>query len=67
MDVETIVQIISSVGFPIVASVGLFWFIVKVQEQNRVMMDKLSDSISTNTIAINALKDKLDDNGKHTA
>lgn len=41
MDIDSIVTLINSCGFPIVVSGALFWFIVK---QNNVL-DKLTNTI----------------------
>lgn len=45
---QEITQFISTVGFPIAASCGLFWFANK-------LVDKITSVISDNTVAINKL------------
>jgi hypothetical protein len=42
MDTNTIIQIISSLGFPIVMCGALFWFLVK-------QLEHLKDTINENT------------------
>lgn len=53
MDVQAVINAISTVGFPIVACCGLFWFCNK-------LIDKITTVISDNTEAINKLIAKLD-------
>lgn len=53
MDVQAVLTAISTVGFPIVACCGLFWFANK-------MVDKMTTTVEENTIAINKLSEKLD-------
>ena len=54
MSVADIIQIISSLGFPIVACLGLGWYIVK-------KMDKMSDVIDNNTKALIMISQDLKD------
>lgn len=53
MDIQNLVTIVSSVGFPIVAAGGLFWYIVtdsrdmrKVVENNTLALTKVLEHIS---------------------
>ena len=39
MDPSTITQIISSVGFPIVAAGGLFWYMVTENKETRKVVE----------------------------
>lgn len=39
MDPSTITQVISSVGFPIVAACGLFWYMVTENKASREVID----------------------------
>lgn len=50
---QEIANLISTVGFPIAASCGLFWFSNK-------LVDKITGVISDNTTAINNLVAKLE-------
>lgn len=63
MDTNTIIQIVNSLGFPIVMCGALFWRQVKSDEQHKVEMDKLSEALNNNTVAITKLSDKLDKEG----
>ena len=60
MDANTIIQLVGSLGFPIVACGALFWRMVKSDEQHKAEMDKLSEAINNNTVALTKLSDKLD-------
>ena len=53
MDVQAILNAISTVGFPIVACCGLFWFCNK-------LIDRITTVITDNTEAINKLIQKLE-------
>lgn len=60
MDVNAIIQLIGSLGFPIVMCGALFWRTVKSDEQHKAEMDKLSEVLNNNTIALTKLSDKLE-------
>lgn len=60
MDANTIIQLVGSLGFPIVMCGALFWRMVKSDEQHKVEMNKLSEAVNNNTLAITKLSDKLD-------
>lgn len=49
MDANTIIQIISSLGFPIVMCGALFWYMVKQREVHKEETDHLKDTINENT------------------
>lgn len=50
MDVQTITQLVSALGFPIVCCGALFWYINKTMKEftseMKQAIDKLSDTIS---------------------
>lgn len=60
MDANMIIQLVGSLGFPIVMCGALFWRMVKSDEQHKEEMDKLSEALNNNTIAITKLSDNLD-------
>lgn len=71
MDIATVMQAISSLGFPIVACIAIAWYFNKVNEhyrsdikelsqQNREQLDKLTEAISNNTLVVARLVEKLD-------
>lgn len=59
MDANTIIQVVGSLGFPIVMCGALFWRMIKSDEQHKAEMDKLSEALNNNTLAITKLSDKL--------
>lgn len=60
MDVNTIITLISSVGFPIVACIGCGWYINKKDSQHKEESDKFAEALNNNTLVIQKLVDKLD-------
>ena len=59
MDVNTITQLIGSLGFPIVCCGALFWRMIKSDEKHQQEMDKMSDVLNNNTLALTRLTEKL--------
>ena len=59
MDANTIIQLVGSLGFPVVMCGALFWRMVKSDEQHKAEMDKLSEALNNNTIALTKLSDNL--------
>ena len=65
------VQVISAVGFPIFASLGLAWFVKyqldtfnqqakELREVHKGETDKMTEALNKNTLVIQKLCDKLD-------
>lgn len=63
MDVNTVIQIISTLGFPIVCCGFLGWYIVRTTDAHKSESDKMIEAIHNNTIVIQKLVDKLEDIG----
>ena len=59
MDPSTIVQLISSLGFPIACCIAMFWQNNKLNESHKEEVSKLNEAINNNTIALNHIIDKL--------
>ena len=59
MDVSTISQLIGSLGFPIVVSLLLIYMNYKQSEQHKVEMDKITESLNNNTVALTKLTERL--------
>lgn len=59
MDVNVITQLIGSLGFPIVCCGALFWRMIKSDEKHQQEMDKMSDALNNNTLALTRLTEKL--------
>lgn len=71
MDINSIVAVISSVGFPIVACIGLGWYVKyqtdnnnkEVSEMRREHQEeiaKVTDALNNNTLALQKLCDRID-------
>lgn len=61
MDVNSIVSVISTVGFPIAVCLILFFYIYKKQEKTDDTISKLTETINNNTAVMQRLIDKLGD------
>ena len=59
MDVNTIMQLVTTLGFPIVCCIALFWRMIKSDENHKEEMEKLSEALNNNTLAINKLNERL--------
>lgn len=57
---DNIVNIISSVGFPIAMALLLFWYLTKESENHKTETASLKDAISKLEMAITTLISKLD-------
>lgn len=60
MDVNALIQLIGSLGFPIVACGALFWRMVRSDEQHKEEMNKMSEALNNNTAALVKLTKKID-------
>lgn len=70
MDANTIITLIGSLGFPIVACIGIAYFFAKANDNYRLDMkeasmrhkeeiDKMSEAINNNTKALELLIQKI--------
>ena len=55
-----ILTAISSVGFPIVVAGAMFWKMNKQDDDHKEEMQKVTEAINNNTIALQKLIDKID-------
>lgn len=56
MDISVIAQLITTLGFPIVAAAALFWYVNKKDEQHREEMNSLKQSLDKNSSVLDELK-----------
>lgn len=63
MDVNSLIQLVGSLGFPIVACGALFWRMVKSDEQHKEETNKMSEALNNNTSALVKLTERLDKEG----
>ena len=59
--VDVIVQVISTVGFPVAMSILLLWFLKTEQENHKAEMNSLKDVIAENNEVLISLKQLLQD------
>ncbi len=71
MDLNVIMTLVGSLGFPIVACIGLGWYVKYMTDTNRSdmtelrkehkdEMTKMTEALNNNTLVIQKLIDKLD-------
>jgi len=56
---DEVIQIIQTLGFPIAVAIALFWQNMKMQDQHKEEMAKVTEALNNNTIALTELKDKI--------
>lgn len=59
MEVNDIIQVVSTLGFPVVMCALLFWYMVRIQEAHKEEMNALKDSLNQNTLALTELRDVI--------
>lgn len=60
MDIATVTQLISAVGFPIVMCLLLMWYVKDTNEKRKDESDKFADALNSNTLVLQKLCDRLD-------
>lgn len=71
MDYSGIAQIITSVGFPIVACLGMAWYVKyqadknneevkEMRKEHQEEINKVTEALNNNTLAIQKLVDRVD-------
>lgn len=60
MDINGIVTIISAVGFPIVACIGMGWFVKYLIDNNNKKISEITTALNNNTLVVQKLCDMLD-------
>lgn len=75
MDVQVVIQAITTVGFPIVCCGAMAWYVkyitdknreevTKLNEQHKAEMAEVTQAINNNTIALTKLCDLLNGSGE---
>ena len=59
MDMATISQLISTIGFPIAVCLICFWYINKIQEQHKSEIGELTKALNNNTQVMQHLADMI--------
>ena len=71
MDLNVIMTLVGSLGFPIVACIGLGWYVkymtdtnrsdmTEMRKEHKEEMTKMTEAVNNNTIVIQKLIDKID-------
>ena len=60
MDVNGIVQVIQTVGFPIAMCLTLAWYVKYQQDENKKTLENLTTVLNNNTIALTKISEKLE-------
>lgn len=60
MDLNTIIQLVGSLGFPIAMCIYMTYSNNKLNEQHRESEAKLTEIINNNTLALTKLSDRID-------
>lgn len=55
-----VVTLITNVGFPIGLTLILLWYIYDSNNKHKEEMDKMSEALNNNTLALTKLIDKLE-------
>lgn len=63
MDIQVLSTIIGSLGFPIAACVGCFWMLNKERDTHEQEMQKITEAINNNTLAVTKLTERLGHDG----
>lgn len=58
--VNDIVSIISTVGFPIALTLILLWYIYDSNNKHKEEIDKMSEALNNNTLALTKLLDRME-------
>lgn len=59
MDYELLMNFITTLGFPIVVSCALFWYINKQNENHKEEINALRNTITDNTTILHELKELI--------
>lgn len=59
MSLDTVVSLISTVGFPICCCIALFYYMTKQREEHKEEVEKMTEALNNNTIALKKLEIKL--------
>ena len=56
---SAITTLIGSLGFPIAACIACFWMLNKEREEHKAEMQKVTEAITNNTMALNTLTERM--------
>ena len=55
MDIDSVTQLVSNVGFPVVVCIALFFYMEKQNERHQQETDKLNETVQSNTKVLTEL------------
>ena len=55
MDIDSVTQLVSNVGFPVAVCIALFFYMEKQNERHQQETDKLNETVQSNTKALTEL------------
>ena len=55
MDIDSVIQLVSNVGFPVAVCVALFFYMEKQNERHQQETDKLNETVQSNTKVLTEL------------
>ena len=61
MTLAVIMELITTIGFPIACVCALFWFIVRLEDSHKSEMSAVTEALNNNTQALIRLEQKLED------
>lgn len=61
MEINEVVNAISTVGFPIFATCGIGWLLYREQQAHKEETNSLKEAINSNTVVMAELKQLLED------
>lgn len=64
IDIATVTQLISTLGFPIACCCALFYYMTKESQRHKEEMDKIVEALNNNTLALTRLELKLGDDSE---
>lgn len=59
MDFTTIMQAISTIGFPITMCLALLWYIVDITEKHKTETEQFTEALNKNTLVLQKLCDNM--------
>lgn len=59
MDTNAIITAVSTLGFPIVMCAALFWYMIEQRKDHKEEVEKLTNALENNTVAITQLTDYI--------
>ena len=57
---QTVINLIKDLGFPIAVCIAMFWLNNKQVEQHKEEMSKVTDALNNNTLALTERRYRLD-------